>query len=330
MTHSLTIWIPTYRRPQQLASLLDNLHKVGLTRIADVVVSDNDPDGPLAAAVASGQSPLSPHVRYLCNPANLTAGVNFLRAFEYCSTPWLMIVGDDDLFAPTSVKQLQDVLAVLPVTVMAVKFDSSLYGGQQTRCVSSLQDYVEQVDSRDYAQAFNNLCLVSNWLFRCAPYRRYLGTGYLGYSSKISHLFPALQACAREAGQLMFHTAQPVCHGTTDTSSWPKAPTWYEMAITLTSFSGFVERSDRSALLRLLFHADWRRNLAKCLRVHQFYGDRRQGVKVWQVHGHLALISAGYRLALLLALPIFLLFPSGCLPRWLSQQLGEPGSVERW
>jgi hypothetical protein len=325
----LTIWIPTYRRPGALATLLANLHQVGLTALADVVVSDNDPEGPLATAVASGGSPLPPEIHYRCNPANLSAGVNFLRAFEICHTPWLMIVGDDDLFAPVAVELLRAVLATLPPAVVAVKFDSGLYGAQQTCQAPGLQAYVDQLDPQCYADAFNNLCLVSNWLFRCEPYRRHLASAYLGYSSKLSHLFPALRACARDGGQLLFLPSQPIIHGTTAESSWPKAATWYEMAITLTSFSGFVDPPDRNALLRLLFHSDWRRTIAKCLRVHQFYSDGRHGVNAWQIHGYLALISGGYRLALLLALPL-LLVPADRLPRRLSQQLGDPGSIERW
>jgi len=120
-----------------------------------------------------------------------------------------------------------------------------------------------------------------------------------------------------------------VIHGKTDDSSWPKAATWYEMVMTLTTFSGFVNRSDRQAFLRLLFHSDWRRNIAKCLRVHQFYGNGSQGIHAWQIHGQLALLSPGYCLAILLALPILLL-PGGRLPGRLANQLGDPGCVERW
>lgn len=326
---SLTIWIPTYRRPRALAALLTNLRQLGLIHLADVVVSDNDPDGPLAAAVARGQSPLPAGVAYRCNPANLSAGVNFLRAFEICQTPWLMIVGDDDLFAPTAVEELQAVFADTPPSVLAVKFDSSLYGAQKACCVPDLDGYVAKVDYRRYADAFNNLCLVSNWLFRCEPCRSHLAVAYLGYSSKLSHLFPALRACAHEGGRMLFLPSQPVIHGTAEDSSWPKAATWYEMAITLSTFCGFLERRNRKALLRLLFHGDWRRNVAKCLRMHQFYGDGSQGISVWQIHCHLAMVSGGYRWSLLLALPLLLL-PQGYWPRRISALLGDPGSVERW
>jgi len=325
----LTIWVPTYRRPHQLAQLLDNLVQLNFTAWADVIVSDNDPESPMAAAAAAGSLALPLGVAYRCNPANLSAGVNFLRAFEHCRTPWLMIVGDDDLFEPGAIEGLQGLIQEVSRSVLGVKFDSGLFGAQTAIVESGLQDYVNHLKPVQYADALNNLCLVSNWLFRTDPCRRHLAAAYLGYSSKISHLFPLLRACAREGGQMLFSPVCPVRHGFSEDSSWPKAPTWFEMAVTLSSFCGFLERADRAALLRLVFHTDWRRMVAKCLRVQQFYGDRVEGVGPWGVHAQLALVSGGYRLALLVCWPL-LLVPPDWLPRRLLRQLGDPGRVERW
>ena len=325
----LTIWIPTFRRLNQLEGLLASVRECGLTEFAEVIVSDNDPGGALSEVVASLGTSYQTGVDYRCNLGNLSAGANFLRAFEYCHTPWLMIVGDDDRFDASVVGQLCTLISTLPSSTFAVKFDSGLFGLQQPCTVNSLQGYVDFLNRSHYPDAFNNLCLISNWLFRCEPYRAQLSSAYLGYSSKLSHLFPVLRACALEGGNLEFLSLQPIIHGKTENSSWPKAATWYEMVMTISTFSGFINRSDRKAFLSLLFHSDWRRNIAKCLRVHQFYGSGSMGINAWQIHGQLALLSSGYCLALFLALP-FLLIPGGRLPRRLAEQLGDPGCVERW
>ena len=325
----LTIWIPTFRRPKQLEALLTNINSLGLDQIADVIVSDNDPDGPLAEAFGNGQLVLSPGIRYSCNTANLTAGVNFLKAFECCLTPWLMIVGDDDLFASSSLVQLPRLLSRLPDSVVAVKFDSDLFGRQPACCVQTLQDYMKYLRPCDYADAFNNLCLISNWLFRCEPCRIYLSSAYLGYSSKISHIFPVLRACALNFGYIQFLPSQPVIHGKSVDDSWPKAATWYEMAMTLSTFIGFIEPSDRKTLLRLLFHSNWLKIVAKCLRIHQFYVVFAPGISVWMIHRQLALLSAKYCIVFLILIP-FLLLTAGRYPRYLIEQLGDPGRVDRW
>ncbi|KZR72356.1 Glycosyl transferase family 2 [Prochlorococcus marinus str. MIT 1313] len=324
----LTIWIPTFRRPQQLQQLLDNVIQTKIVDLAKIVISDNDPEGPLAKALMTGEANLPDNISYRCNSANLSAGVNFLRAFECCTTTWLMIVGDDDLFNFGAADRIQEMIASLGGDIAAVKFDSSLFGFQPACVSSGLCDYVDQLSPRDYPDAFNNLCLISNWLFRSESYRPYLASAYLGYSSKISHLFPALQACVQDDAKLMFSKLQPVEHGISD-ASWPKAATWFEMVITLASFSGFIDAQNRSALLKLLLHSDWQRNIAKCLRVQHFYGDQRLGLNCWRMHMHLALISISYLQALLLSLPLLLL-PYRLWPRSLRNKLGDPGSIERW
>ncbi len=328
MAKVLTVWIPTFRREKKLSELLLNIEKVGIQRIANVVISDNDSDGPLLKAVSDGSFYIPKNIGYRYNKANLSAGVNFLRAFEYCETPWLMIVGDDDLFLPDAVKQISNALCEVSDHVVALKFDSSLYGSQPDYATFGLEEYVNIIPRRDYPNAFNNLCLISNWLFRCDLYREHLASAYFGYSSKVSHLLPALKACSAKGHKIHFSKLQPVDHGISE-DSWPKAATWFEMVMTISNFTGFLKSSDRKALLRLLLHSDFKRNMAKCLRVHQFYGDRKIAISAWNIHLHLALISGGYRLALLVAWPLLCL-PSGFLPRFISDRLGEPGSVDRW
>jgi hypothetical protein len=83
LSKSLTIWIPTYQRESSLLELLGSLESAGLMAIADVIVSDNDPASNLSDTLSSCDLSLS----YRRNVANLSAGVNFLRAFEVVTTP---------------------------------------------------------------------------------------------------------------------------------------------------------------------------------------------------------------------------------------------------
>jgi hypothetical protein len=332
MTKLLTIWIPTFQRPQQLARLIANLSSCGLSSFADIVISDNDPNSSKDLALAqlpAEASAARQQLTYIRNPSNLTAGINFLRAFEYTKTPWLMIVGDDDLFDARRIADLQALLHNLDPAIAAVKFDSSLFGMQRTSCVPSLKDYVIGLQRSQYPEAFNNLCLISNWLFRPEPFLQNISSAFLGYSSKISHLFPVLRACAESGQRIQFSGLQPVIHGSTAESSWPKAATWAEMIITMSCFSGFIDRSNRRAILTLLLHSDWRRYVAKCLRIQQFYGGAAVGISPWRIHGQLCLLSLPYLSAFLLSLPLLAL-PQRLLPKRIRRRIGEPGSVDRW
>jgi glycosyltransferase involved in cell wall biosynthesis len=329
MEKPLTIWIPTYRRPEYLSRLIKNISTYGLLDFAEVIVSNNDPlDHSTIQSVIQLHS-RNREVTYRSNPSNMTAGVNFLKAFEYVQTPWLMIVGDDDLFTPNSLEIISSLMETLSKDIVAVKFDSSLFGAQQGLKAVRLQDYVEQLRRADYPDAFNNLCLISNWLFQTEPCLRYISTAFLGYSSKISHLFPLLTACRTERLLIQFMSAQPVIHGTCEEATWPKAATWFEMVMTLSSFSGFVDKQDRQTLLRLILHSDWPRYITKCFRIHHFYSDPCHGISPWNIHLQLCLLSSFYRIAFLFSFP-FLLIPARWLPRAFTKQLGDPGRVDRW
>ncbi len=324
MSNLLTIWIPTYQREASLLELLHSLEQAGLAAIADVIVSDNDPVSSLGHSLQFQGHSLS----YRRNVANLSAGVNFLRAFEVVTTPWLMIVGDDDLFTPAARDILFQTIDALAEDIAAVKYDSGLFGRQSACTVTALSGYLDTILAADYPQAFNNLLLVSNWLFRTAPCRRHLATAYLGYSTKFSHLLPPLKACAQDGSRLMFSPLRPVSHGVSE-AGWPKAATWYEMAISLSTFSGIIDAENRLALQRMLFHRDWARTVVKCLRVRPFYGSRSQGVRPLTIHLHLALLSWRYGLVMVLLAPL-LWIPQAWYPRILRQKLGDPGRVERW
>ena len=325
----LTIWIPTYQRPRPLRNLISSIITSGLLSIAEVVVSDNDPDDNPEMNTTIERELKTNKIHYIKNLSNLTAGINFLRAFEHAKTPWLMIVGDDDVFTQDSVGILANVIEGLTGDIAAVKFDSSLFGKQQELNVSRLQGYISRLKQNDYPDAFNNLCLISNWLFQKEPFLRHISSSFLGYSSKISHLFPLLQACNIEGFRIQFLAWQPVIHGSCEEATWPKAATWSEMVMTMSSFSGFVDKQDRKALLRLILHSDWRRYFAKCFRVQYFYKDPRHGISPWQIHLQLCLLSSWYGCAFLLSLP-FLFLPFHWLPRIYQKQLGEPGRIDRW
>ncbi len=324
----LTIWIPTYQREEKLKQLLKNLYDLNVFEIAEVVISDNDQKPDLQESIIKELPELKNKFIYRFNPANLSAGANFLRAFEYCITPWLMIVGDDDSFSPDYFYSFRSLIPKVPDNIVAIKFDSSLFGRQSRSQSIDFSEYVQGLPRSFYPAALNNLCLVSNWMFRCKPCRTYLASAYLGYSSKLSHILPALKASTLDKKKILFSDLQPIQHGSSG-DSWPKAPTWFEMAMTISSFSGFIEPQDRRSLLKLIFHSDWKRNVAKCLRVQQFYSNRINGINPWRIHLHLSLISVRYCFSLFICFPLLFL-PARFLPRVIQDRLGHPGSLHRW
>lgn len=323
-TASLAIWIPTFRRSEQLAFLIRNLRALSIPSRYPVFISDNDPD----STAQTDDPALLENIHYRKNPANLTAGVNFLRAFEVCQSEWVMILGDDDRLTTDAVTILERTLREAEPHVCAVKFDSSLFGSQPDVTCGGLDDYLRFVRRHQRADAFNNLCLVSNWVFRREPFLRHLSSAYLGYATKISHLLPALRACREESRAIRFSSLQPVIHGSAD-EGWPKAASWYEMVVSLTTFSGFLDGADRSSLRDLILHGDWRRYAVKALRIQQFFCSGKSGIRPWRIHSILVGLSPTYLIILILLAPLLVL-PLPLWPGRLRRSLGHPGSFDRW
>jgi hypothetical protein len=239
-----------------------------------------------------------------------------------------MILGDDDRLQSNAIDILEETLKGLDPSICAVKFDSSLFGNQQDLTCRGLDEYLQSIPKRQRADAFNNLCLISNWIFRRVPYLRHLSTAYLGYPTKIPHLLPALRACHKEFLKIHFSSLQPVIHGSGD-EGWPKAASWYEMVVSLSTFSGFLDTTNRRALLKMVLHGDWRRYPTKVLRVQQFFSPQLSEIRAWRIHSVLAMLSPIYLLVLILLSPM-LLIPSSLWPDLITRRLGPTGSFERW
>jgi glycosyltransferase involved in cell wall biosynthesis len=95
---TVTVIIPTYRRPQLLQ---DAVRSVLRQTYADlkVCVYDNasgDDTKDVVAALAREDS----RVHYYCNPENLGAYENFRRGMQNVSTPFFSFLSDDDILLP--------------------------------------------------------------------------------------------------------------------------------------------------------------------------------------------------------------------------------------
>jgi hypothetical protein len=104
-TPSLTIAIPTYRRPEALRLVLARLLPQ-LTADCRVVVQDNDPTGGRPDDLTAMAPTRPDQVRLVRNRVNLGMAGNFLRCFETCDTEWLWLLCDDDVPTPDAVAEV--------------------------------------------------------------------------------------------------------------------------------------------------------------------------------------------------------------------------------
>lgn len=102
---SLTILIPTYKRPELLTQALNSAINQTVSHEAyNILVVDNDPapDTETERLVAAAKAD---NIRYVKNEKNLGGYGNWNRGFSLSETEWVCLLHDDDLLLPTYVER---------------------------------------------------------------------------------------------------------------------------------------------------------------------------------------------------------------------------------
>jgi glycosyltransferase involved in cell wall biosynthesis len=205
----LTIAIPTYDRE---ASLLRSLPVV-LTQVAEfrheveVVLIDNASPKPVSEMVAPL---LAEHdavcVRVVRNRANVGLVGNILRCFETVETPYMWLLGDDDLIAPGALKTVLDGIDGDPEAAFH-NYTYEAFDRAHPFCTVGLDEFVEKADS------FATLLFMSIGVYRLDAFLPFLRFGYLYGYCWGPHLALVL-ASLGESGKVRFATEQLIAVNT--------------------------------------------------------------------------------------------------------------------
>lgn len=191
MSAILTIAVPTYNRPEQLKTLLASLMPQ-LTSRTVLQILDNASDVPVENVLDNWESlSTPPRLEVIRHPVNIGGAANLLRCYEVCRTPWLWIIGDDDVVLEGAIDRVLTAIDSTPDAVL-VNFTIDRFRRDRAWRSEGLSEFLQNIDFLD-AVIFtpNNILNV----FRLWPYLKY---GYLYSYSFMPHLATLLKAL--EAG----------------------------------------------------------------------------------------------------------------------------------
>ena len=117
-TPEVTIGVPTYERPVELARCLAALSAQTYTSLR-ILVADNASTGPQVAAVIDAARSRDPRITPIIRPTNIGAHANFADLLARAKTPYFMWSSDDDYLAPQAVETLIGLLEIDPSASMA-------------------------------------------------------------------------------------------------------------------------------------------------------------------------------------------------------------------
>jgi len=112
----LSLCIPAYNRPDELAALLESLRDEELDSQEIVVAEDRSPRGDEIQAVVERFAASNPRraVRFSRNTRNMGYDANFRNLIELATGEYCLFMGDDDLLVPGAIARVKRVLEERP------------------------------------------------------------------------------------------------------------------------------------------------------------------------------------------------------------------------
>lgn len=206
----LTIAIPTFNRCELLKKTLEQL-VVCLDEEISILVIDNCSTDRTAEVVYKVIED-HPHldIAYRRNTGNVGLSANILKCIEYPLSPWVWILGDDDMPSQDCVHTIVDKIKEHP-TAFALSFETTISrnreGERQGDVIScSFSGLIENIPN------FSNFLFISATVFQRERAIRYLSTGYAYTYSNAPHVAMVLEAARTEPDFLHVFAVGFVCN----------------------------------------------------------------------------------------------------------------------
>jgi len=201
----LTIAIPTYNRTDDLLRTVDALIPQ-LNEYSTLIIIDNHSDVLIETLISDKYSGTNNNIKVIRNITNIGGAANTLRCFEYCQTPYIWILGDDDVPQVNAVSTILDFINNYP-DVLFFNFSSDLHQRNQTYLTSGLSDFVNNFDN------YSNLLFISNNIYKHSSVINNIRYAYHYTYSAAAQVAILIQSLQREDAQVCFPNKEIVTRG---------------------------------------------------------------------------------------------------------------------
>lgn len=185
----LTIAIPSYNRPKALLRTI-NILLPQLNEETTILVMDNSSDVIIKDYILDAIDPL--YVDYIDvkrNFINIGADGNFMRSFEFCKTPFVWILADDDEIMPDAVSNiLKEIHQHEADDIIGFNFGSNYTDRQESFVISNIEDLSSKMEN------FENFLFLSTSVYKREEYIKLIRFGYWGAYSMASQIIPCMIA----------------------------------------------------------------------------------------------------------------------------------------
>jgi glycosyltransferase involved in cell wall biosynthesis len=100
---TLSIFIPTYRRIEELRQSLDSIITDAIKYNIEIIISSNEVNSEVRELIETYNYA---GLRYFENAENLGVDLNMLKVFDYCKSKYCLMLGDDDALIENTLEEL--------------------------------------------------------------------------------------------------------------------------------------------------------------------------------------------------------------------------------
>lgn len=208
----LTIAIPTYNRKDFLIKNIEQL----LPQLNDqikLLILDNHSDEEMKVVLFNTlPNIVNKNVKIIRNRVNIGGDANIIRCFEYCDTPYLWILGDDDVPLENAIDKIIFNILKQP-NVIFFNYSTSYIRNNSFKAVG-LYDFVDKIDE------YSNLLFISNNIYKVKNILSNIRFAYNNLNSMAAQLVILIQSL-NDVSETYFSTEQIVIWGKpTSENNW--------------------------------------------------------------------------------------------------------------
>jgi glycosyltransferase involved in cell wall biosynthesis len=203
----LTIAIPTYNRPAYLLKTVDAIIPQ-LNEYTTLLIIDNHSDVSIETVLHDKYLIKDINIKVVRNITNIGGAANTLRCFEYCQTPYIWTLGDDDVPKINAVSIILDFIKDYPdVIFFNFNCDLHLHKRNHTFFTVGLSDFVNNFDN------YSNLLFISNNIYKHKSVISNIRFAYHYTYSAATQLAILIQSLKNEDSQVCFSKEKIVTNG---------------------------------------------------------------------------------------------------------------------
>lgn len=181
----LSIIVPTYNRPNQLARTIRKLARQCVDHGVAIGIIDNASPIPVETIVSEQFEEYKSSIWVIRNPVNIGGDANICRCYESASSEWFWLLGDDDEPAEDAVASILSEIKLASVDCGYICFSTNKGRFQGLRELESGGGFWEFVGIN---KSLNNMSFISSGVYRSSAAKSCIINAYRAIHSCFSQL----------------------------------------------------------------------------------------------------------------------------------------------